>query len=364
MDLLSSSESHAFQSFLSSIDIDYSLQDTLTSTEWSFLNDEIPIPHTQPGKEALEKATKDLMALQPQASLQASAWSLAPFQSLSPFKQQPRSLRTVPPIHPSAPPATTVQSTPTSAFAPPAPARRSPSLVQSPTAFTAPNSLVRPRPTRDPSASSSASTSTPSPSLSTKRSHSQDSDPAKRTAKRQRTSSSARSPKAPSSSSSASASGTPQSALSGKPALLTASQKKANHIQSEQKRRANIRRGYEALCETVPTLREAIRAEDEANAAAAAAGASVSSAGSKKRKTRTKSSDDGEKIDGRAGPRSENIVLQKTIDFIQELRAEREGLLARLQRGRGALARGHPALMPAREGLPLVGARVDGDGGK
>lgn len=50
--------------------------------------------------------------------------------------------------------------------------------------------------------------------------------------------------------------------------LLSPSQKRANHIQSEQKRRANIRRGYEALCEVVPSLREAIRAEEEILAAA------------------------------------------------------------------------------------------------
>ena len=51
-------------------------------------------------------------------------------------------------------------------------------------------------------------------------------------------------------------------------ALLSPSQKRANHIQSEQKRRANIRRGYEALCEVVPSLREAIKAEEESLAAA------------------------------------------------------------------------------------------------
>ena len=44
--------------------------------------------------------------------------------------------------------------------------------------------------------------------------------------------------------------------------LLSPSQKRANHIQSEQKRRANIRRGYEALCDVVPALREAIKAEE------------------------------------------------------------------------------------------------------
>ena len=53
------------------------------------------------------------------------------------------------------------------------------------------------------------------------------------------------------------------SGAGAKPALLSPSQKRANHIQSEQKRRANIRKGYEALCEVVPALRDAIRAEEE-----------------------------------------------------------------------------------------------------
>ncbi len=63
---------------------------------------------------------------------------------------------------------------------------------------------------------------------------------------------------------------TPQPGAPKQPqTLLSPSQKKANHIQSEQKRRANIRRGYEALCETVPALREAIREEEEAERNAA-----------------------------------------------------------------------------------------------
>ena len=95
-----------------------------------------------------------------------------------------------------------------------------------------------------------------------------------------------------------------------KPALLTPSQKKANHIQSEQKRRANIRRGYEALCATVPALREAIRIEEEAQRAAAAAAANDASNGKRKKR---KQKDESEKnIDGRAGPKSENVVLQKS----------------------------------------------------
>ena len=94
--------------------------------------------------------------------------------------------------------------------------------------------------------------------------------------------------------------------------LLSASQKRANHIQSEQKRRANIRRGYEALCETVPALKEAIRKEEEETAVVLVnAGGSSSRNSTRKKKTKNPH-DDGEKIDGRAGPRSENIVLQKS----------------------------------------------------
>jgi hypothetical protein len=85
--------------------------------------------------------------------------------------------------------------------------------------------------------------------------------------------------------------------------LLTAQQKKANHIQSEQKRRANIRRGYEALCETIPALREAIRAEEEMSSGTPTGG------GGRKKRAREEGA---ERIDGRAGPKSENVVLQKS----------------------------------------------------
>lgn len=88
-------------------------------------------------------------------------------------------------------------------------------------------------------------------------------------------------------------------------ALLSPSQKKANHIQSEQKRRANIRRGYDALCETVPALREACQAEDEQQLV-------DGKPKSRKRGKGKAKSDDSERIDGRAGPRSENVVLSKS----------------------------------------------------
>jgi hypothetical protein len=109
-----------------------------------------------------------------------------------------------------------------------------------------------------------------------------------------------------------------------KPNLLSASQKKANHIQSEQKRRANIRRGYAALCETVPALQEAIKEEEEAekkavdpNFTAVGPEVKTNNAG-KKRRTKKGAVDDRdkEKIDGRAGPMSENMVLTKSMIFI------------------------------------------------
>ncbi|KAG8967485.1 hypothetical protein FRB90_010877, partial [Tulasnella sp. 427] len=145
--------------------------------------------------------------------------------------------------------------------------------------------------------------------------------------------------------------------------LLTAEQKKLNHIHSEQKRRANIRRGYDALCDVVPALREAIKAED------------VECAQTGKKRGRGKLlGEDGEKMDGRAGPRSESVVLQKTIEHMHELLAQRSSYLERLQAARAALPPGHPALLSSPQpepwdkiwnggvGLPLGGEPMDQDG--
>lgn len=107
-----------------------------------------------------------------------------------------------------------------------------------------------------------------------------------------------------------------------KQTLLSPSQKKANHIQSEQKRRANIRRGYEALCDTVPALREAIREEEEAEAhGEGRVGREVGGDGQgkvgkggkgRRGKKGREDAQEKERIDGRAGPRSENVVLSKS----------------------------------------------------
>ena len=61
--LLSPSESTAFNGFLSSLD----LADPLTG--WRDIADSVPVP-TARGKEALSKATKDLMSLEPNYSPQ------------------------------------------------------------------------------------------------------------------------------------------------------------------------------------------------------------------------------------------------------------------------------------------------------
>jgi hypothetical protein len=47
--------------------------------------------------------------------------------------------------------------------------------------------------------------------------------------------------------------------------LLTEAEKKKNHIASEQKRRANIRKGYESLCALVPGLQGEEEEEEEEN---------------------------------------------------------------------------------------------------
>ncbi|KAG8863168.1 hypothetical protein FRB96_009350 [Tulasnella sp. 330] len=176
-----------------------------------------------------------------------------------------------------------------------------------------------------------------------------------------------------SSSATAQAPGSPSSASasSKQPQLLSNSQKKLNHIHSEQKRRANIRRGYDSLCDVVPALRDAIIAEDK----------ECERTGRKRGRGRLLG-DDGEKLDGRAGPRSESVVLQKSmlafpstpyffsdamvslsadrkpltftrpfrhllaIEYMMELLDSRASLLDRLAAARAALPPHDPAFPP------------------
>jgi hypothetical protein len=250
----------------------------------------IPVPHPGPAKEALAKATKDLITLPSAPPSACNAWEPTELKDLAFFKplrlpHNPNAFGS----HPSGPQDQPKQRHEFDHLH---------NIVNNSSSSThsraAPSRLHRSSVSASSSSSSVANFAGPSrPLPPSKRSHSEESASSSTSHKRHRPSPSR------------SGGSTPSQTLAGtKPALLTASQKKANHIQSEQKRRANIRRGYEALCETIPALREAIRAEEEAS--------SGLGSGGKKRRTRGRVGEDGEKIDGRAGPRSENIVLAKS----------------------------------------------------
>lgn len=94
-----------------------------------------------------------------------------------------------------------------------------------------------------------------------------------------------------------------------KPALLTAQQKKANHIASESRRRAQIRKAYDRLVEVVPLLKAAVEAE---KAEAASSKASKGKKAAKGKKSKGEENADGDKLDGRSGPKSEAVVLTKS----------------------------------------------------
>ncbi|GAA6009310.1 uncharacterized protein JCM10292_006661 [Rhodotorula paludigena] len=150
-------------------------------------------------------------------------------------------------------------------------------------------------------------------------------------------------------------SASPPLGANGKPALLTAEQKKANHIASEQKRRAAIRAGYDGLCEVVPALKAAVDEFEErvrkvalasgaASAQAQAIAQAASAGGPVPRRKGGRGRDGesttgalmggihvgGEKIDGRAGPKSEAVVLSKTVEHLRLLLSTRADLLDRL----------------------------------
>lgn len=108
--------------------------------------------------------------------------------------------------------------------------------------------------------------------------------------------------------------------------LLTEAEKKANHIASEQKRRANIRKGYEMLCAGVPALREALEKEGGGGGGGGEDGDTSYDVG-------------GERIDGRAGPRSEAVVLGKSVEHLRQLLEEHRDLCSRRDHARAKLAR-------------------------
>ncbi|KAJ7592965.1 hypothetical protein C8J56DRAFT_486594 [Mycena floridula] len=350
MSLLSPSESHAFQSFLSSVDHSDALQNGAVAPEWAMYanseyHNQVDMMH---GREALAKATKDLMSLDneryqvhqshQQHNYDYYSQRYHDQQQFSQYKprqlphhqeqQQPRRNITFPFLskHDQSrqllPLQVSSDSRPSSSYTP------TPSTSSSNSSFSHQQRL-------SPLSPPQSTRGSASPNLSgAKRPLETASLPI---SKRSRPSPPVSYPSYSRPSPSPSIS-TP-TLVSTKPALLSPSQKKANHIQSEQKRRANIRRGYEALCETVPALREAIKAEEES----LSVGRDGLRGKSKRGKGRGKA-DDVEKTDGRAGPRSENVVLIKTIDYVNDLLSERTDLLLRLEQARSRLHPTHPAL--------------------
>lgn len=352
MSLLTPTEAHAFQKFLSSLDT------TDFSAAWN-MQLEVSHEHMPPahGREALAQATKDLM------SLDTDKWRYP-----LPHSPSPRESPSEPPVtrHPQPQSnslsflystrrerrvdgndASTPRSQPPTrsrAQIPPLQRTVDPSSVSTRTrartfAFeNTPSSSSSLSPIDPSSSASSFSThhTTPAPPSSNKRSSPADNNASN---KRRRQSSVASQQLA--------------SDAGRASTLLSPSQKKANHIQSEQKRRANIRRGYEALCDIVPSLREAMLAEAMEEEEAAVNGKK----GGRRRCKGKAATDDSEKVDGRAGPKSEHVVLSKTIDYVTELLREHDVFKQRLMVARSALPLDHPLLQRHPDAPPPLWER-------
>jgi len=380
MSLLTPTEAITFQSFLSSLDYTESYNGP-TPAEWMLLHHGVRHPDDPeppyPEAPKLKKATLDLMSLDVSGTNglpSSSPWPVHPKQSY-PYPMQAD--RGVPADRPSLVIENVRHIYPphSSSSSPPSAEGSLPSST-SPFPSSTPD-ILRSSTGRFPTRSSSKrSFDAVSPSVPAQPPASTSRSPTTQRAKRSRQSpplpqrASDPSPSPTSTSSSRQLAQTQEgTSSSSRSQLLSASQKRANHIQSEQKRRANIRRGYEALCEAVPTLKEAIRKEEEEAAAMLTNAGSGSSRNAARKKKAKNTNDDGERLDGRAGPRSENIVLQKSrehslpclyallifllpkaIDYIQELNSTKDDLLRRLAHARCALPPGHHLLTP--QGIP------------
>lgn len=312
--LLTPSESHAFQSFLSSLD----KLDAVTP-EWSIFTNSDATSSPPSQRDELSRATRTLMALDPNPSVVPYPFSISSEQQETnrSAPQPPNAQR--PAYSPHSSHAT--NSSQEESFHP-----HNRSYVVTPThdAQSGPPSSSSPSYSSQPPVPSAFKrTSTGSPISNGKAKRPRRSSPSPTSPLSVNPPSSAVSVTVPTSVYDVSPT-QPEtkspSNCSSKPTLLSTSQKKANHIQSEQKRRANIRRGYEALCEIVPALREAIIAEEEAERQSSEDAPGDKSAGSvAKKRAKGKAAaaaafglEDGDKMDGRAGPRSEAVVLQKS----------------------------------------------------
>ena len=113
--------------------------------------------------------------------------------------------------------------------------------------------------------------------------------------------------------------------------LLTEAEKKANHIASEQKRRANIRKGYELLCDLIPALNENEEAEAEEGIGMEDEGGEEDELKRGKRRRNCETTGGGDRFDGRAGPRSEAAILMAAVEHLRGQLEVHRGLLVRKQ---------------------------------
>ncbi|KAG1745556.1 hypothetical protein EDD22DRAFT_918750 [Suillus occidentalis] len=367
MSLLTPTEAHAFQKFLSSLDT------TDFSAAWN-MQLEVSHEHMPPahGKEALAQATKDLMSLDTDKWRYPLPHSPSPRESPSeqPVTRHPhpqsnalsflystRRERRVESNSNDAPTPRNHPPTRTRTHIPPLQRTVDPSSVSTRTrartfAFGNTSSSSSSQSPIDPSSSASSfsthnTTPAPAPGSSNKRSPPPATD--HDASNKRRRQSSVASQQTVGDAGRAST-------------LLSPSQKKANHIQSEQKRRANIRRGYEALCDIVPSLREAMLAEAMEEEEAAANG---KKGGRRRCKSKAAAAnEDTDKVDGRAGPKSEHVVLSKTIDYVTELLSEHDVFKQRLMVARSALPLDHPLLQRHPDAPPPLWERkwTGGDG--
>ncbi|KAI6042585.1 hypothetical protein EDC04DRAFT_967759 [Pisolithus marmoratus] len=271
MSLLTPSEAHAFQSFLTSLDA------AEFATDWNMQLD-LPHEHTPPvqARDALTKATRDLMSLDAD-KLRYPLRSSPGGSSATSVHRHPQSQNSLSLLlacaHRSSDGRVHTSSAPISSSSRPyissqgtAVRSSSDDLRSSPPACQSPSS-----------ANGSVKRSSPLGAASGTKRHRL---------------------------SNGSVTHSPGEEKNNRAALLSPSQKKANHIQSEQKRRANIRRGYDALCEIVPALREACRAEEER----------VLAHGKNRGRRRGKSKEDGEKDRRQSRPEErERCLVQEWV---------------------------------------------------
>ncbi|PWN34309.1 uncharacterized protein FA14DRAFT_156975 [Meira miltonrushii] len=128
--------------------------------------------------------------------------------------------------------------------------------------------------------------------------------------------------------------------------LLTEAEKKANHIASEQKRRANIRKGYELLCSLVPSLRESMDEDGGDEEEDDEDDEDDAEEGDTKRGKKRKPGDGGGgggNVDSKSGPRSEAMILMKVVDHIHGKIDEHNALVIKKQELQKELAKRYGA---------------------